>query len=62
MVGRQKKSDRKMLKAGDLARREDHWVRGVKSGRTRADRGISHVCLCNLLKNSVTVDVFALNG
>ena len=33
-----------MLKAGDLARREDHRVRVVKSGRTRADRGISHVC------------------
>ena len=33
-----------MLKAGDLARREDHRVRGVKSGRTRQDRGISHVC------------------
>ena len=31
-----------MLKAGDLARREDHRVRGVKSGRTQADRGISH--------------------
>ena len=31
-----------MLKAGDIARREDHRVRGVKSGRTRADRGISH--------------------
>ena len=32
-----------MLKAGDFARREDHRVRGVKSGRTRRDRGISHV-------------------
>ena len=39
-----KKSDRKMLKAGNLASREDHRVRGVKSGRTRPDRGISHVC------------------
>ena len=28
-----------MLKAGDLA----HRVRGVKRGRTRRDRGISHV-------------------
>ena len=33
-----------MLKAGNLASQEDHRVRGVKSGRTRADRGISHVC------------------
>ena len=33
-----------MLKAGDLTRREDHQVRGVKSGRTRQDWGISHVC------------------
>ena len=32
MVGRQKKSDRKMLKAGDLARREDHRVRVSKGG------------------------------
>ena len=32
-----------MLKAGDLARREDHRVRGVKSGRIRRDCGISHV-------------------
>ena len=35
-----------MLKAGNLASREDHRVRGVKSGRTRSDRGISHVCVC----------------
>ena len=34
-----------MLKAGDLARREDRRVRGVKIGKTRRDRGISHVCL-----------------
>ena len=34
-----------MLKAEDLARREDRHVRGVKSGRKRRDRGISHVCL-----------------
>ena len=33
-----------MLKAGDLARREDRRVRGVKIGKTRRDRGISHVC------------------
>ena len=32
-----------MLKAGDLARQEDHQVKGVKSGRTPGDRGISHV-------------------
>ena len=32
-----------MLKAGNLARREDHRVRGVKSGRTQADWGISHI-------------------
>ena len=31
MVGRQK-IGKEMLKAGDLARREDRWVRGVKSG------------------------------
>ena len=34
-----------MLKAGDLARREDHRVKGVKIGKTRRDRGISHVCI-----------------
>ena len=34
-----------MLKVGDLARREDHRVRGVKIGKTGRDRGISHVCL-----------------
>ena len=33
-----------MLKAGDLARWEDHRVKGVKIGKTRRDRGISHVC------------------
>ena len=33
-----------MLKAGDLARQEDRRVRGVKIGKTRRDRGISHVC------------------
>ena len=33
-----------MLKAGDLARREDCRVKGVKIGKTRRDRGISHVC------------------
>ena len=32
-----------MLKAGDLGRREDHRVSGVKIGKTRRDRGISHV-------------------
>ena len=32
MVGQQKKLDRKMLKAGDLARQEDHRVRGSKAG------------------------------
>ena len=32
-----------MLKAGDLARREDRPVRGVKVGKTGPDRGISHV-------------------
>ena len=32
-----------MLKAGDLARREDRRVKGVKIGKTRRDRGISHV-------------------
>ena len=41
-----------MLKAEDLARLEDHRVRDVKSGRTRPDRGISHVCFyVNLLLN-----------
>ena len=40
-----------MLKAEDLARREDHRVRGVKSGRTRPDRGISHVCIKLLYAN-----------
>ena len=34
-----------MLKAGDLACREDRRVRGVKIGKTRRDRGISHVCI-----------------
>ena len=34
-----------MLKAGDLARREDRRVNGVKIGKTRRDRGISYVCL-----------------
>ena len=34
-----------MLKAGDLARREDRRVKGVKIGKTRRDRGISHVCV-----------------
>ena len=33
-----------MLKAGDLARREDRRVKGVKIGRSRRNRGISHVC------------------
>ena len=28
-----------MLKAGDLARREDRRVKGVKIGKTRRDRG-----------------------
>ena len=37
-----------MLKAGNLASREDHRVRGVKSGRTRSDGGISHVRACLL--------------
>ena len=37
-----------MLKAGHLAGREDHRVRGIKSGITRADRGISHVCIDKL--------------
>ena len=32
-----------MLKAGDLARREDRQVKGVRIGKTRRDRGISHV-------------------
>ena len=32
-----------MLKAEDLARREDRRVKGVKIGKTRRDRGISHV-------------------
>ena len=48
-----------MLKVGDLARREDRRVRGVKSGKTLRDREISHVCLslvlcqhelCNVLR------------
>ena len=39
-----------MLKAGDLARREDHRVRGVKIGKSRRDRGISHVCVFNMCK------------
>ena len=34
-----------MLKAEDLARREDRRVKGVKIGKTRRDRGISHVWL-----------------
>ena len=34
-----------MLKAADLARREDRRVKGVKIGKTRRDWGISHVCL-----------------
>ena len=34
-----------MLKAGNLARREDRRVRGVKIGKSRLNRGISHVCL-----------------
>ena len=38
-----------MLKAGNLASWEDHRVRGVKSGRIRADRGISHVCVDNTI-------------
>ena len=33
-----------MLKAGDLARREDRQVKGVKIGKTRREQGISHVC------------------
>ena len=33
-----------MLKAGDLARREDLQVKGVKIGKTQRDREISHVC------------------
>ena len=33
-----------MLKAGDLASQEDRRVKGVKIGKTRRDRGISHVC------------------
>ena len=45
-IGRSaKKFDWKMLKAGDLARREDNRVKGVKIGKTRQDRGISHVYL-----------------
>ena len=32
-----------MLKAGDLARREDRRVKGVKIRKTQRDRGISHV-------------------
>ena len=32
-----------MLKAGDLARREVHRVKGVKIRKTRRDLGISHV-------------------
>ena len=39
-----------MLKAGDLARREDRRVKGVKIGKTRRDRGISHVCPIFMLK------------
>ena len=38
-----------MLKAGDLARREDRRVKGFKIGKTRRDRGISHVCLSTTL-------------
>ena len=34
-----------MLKAGDLARREDLRVKGVKIGKSLRDRGISHVCI-----------------
>ena len=37
-----------MLKAGDLARREDRRVKGVKIGKTLRDRGISHACLRSL--------------
>ena len=39
-----------MLKAGDLARREDRRVKGVKIGKTRRDRGISHVCTVYIYK------------
>ena len=37
-----------MLKAGDLAGREDPRVKGVKIGKTRRDWGISHVWLCRI--------------
>ena len=40
-----------MLKAEDLARREDRRVKGVKIEKTRRDRGISRVCT-NLVKLS----------
>ena len=33
-----------MLKEGDLARREDHQVRGSKAGEPDEIGGISHVC------------------
>ena len=39
-----------MLKAGDLACREDHRVRGVKIGKTRRDQGISHVHSVAIIK------------
>ena len=37
-----------MLKAGDLARREDRPVKGVKIGKIQRDRGISHVCAAHM--------------
>ena len=45
-----------MLKVGDLARREDRRVKGVKIGKTRRDRGISHVCRTKKLYFSAFIE------
>ena len=58
-----------MLKAGDLARREDRWVKGVKIRTTQRDRGISNVScmpvfskICDLLKATTNSDWGTLTG
>ena len=51
-----------MLKAEDLARREDRRVRGVKIGKTRQDRGISHVWLMRCLLISELQIVLLIKG
>ena len=49
-----------MLKAGDFARSEDRRVRGVKIGKTRRDRGISHVCY-NDVAGLIITDTWIFN-